>query len=294
MKTAHLLDISAVFFRYYFAPGAYIENEEGWDVSALKSTVRWLCQKPFFEADVVVAAFDESLGSGFRHEIDEDYKANRPMPTDDIIYQLTALKHVCEHLGFNVFASDDLEADDLIASSIEQLSDHACVIHSRDKDLRQLLKDNVVMLDPVSKKQWDLTNFREEMAISPEQVPLYLALMGDASDNIVGLPGIGDKSARRLLGYAWDLPELLVQAQQPEQSGWSLRGAKRIAETVLEYAELIEHNLSLTKLVCDANLNLRQQTLTELQAITVEALCTQFGIRQGMDKSIERINECIQ
>jgi 5'-3' exonuclease len=292
MKQAHLLDISALFFRYYFAPGPYIENEEGWDVSALRSTVKWLCQKPFLTSDVTVAAFDESLGTGFRHEIDEDYKANRPLPSEDIVYQLTALKHICEHLGFNVFASDDLEADDLIASSAYSLGDYQCLIHSRDKDLRQLLSARVEMLDPVSKKRWTLENFREEMAIEPDQVPLYLALMGDSSDNIVGLPGIGDKTARRLLHDGKRLEALLEQAHAPEL--WDIRGAKGIAATLLEYSELIEHNLNLTVLVDDADLSFCDQKITVQQAEMFEALCQQFGIDQGMQKSMELVRGCVQ
>lgn len=291
MKQAHLLDISTLFFRYYFAPGPYVENDDGWDVSALRSTTRWLCQNQFLNGDLTVAAFDESLGTGFRHKIDEDYKANRPLPTDDIIYQLTALKHICEQLGFNVFASDDLEADDLIASSAIQLTDYHCTIHSRDKDLRQLLSKRVDMLDPVSGKRWDLEGFQEEMGIAPNQVPLYLALMGDASDNIVGLPGIGDKTARRLLEGGVTTDQLIEDANDP--SDWTIRGAKRIAETIVEYADLIDHNLSLTQLVDDAELAFRAQSISSEQSDLFEALCHQFGIEKGMEKHFKLVKECI-
>lgn len=291
MKQAHLLDISAIFFRYYFAPGPYIENDEGWDVSALKSTFRWLCQKQFLTSYTTVAAFDESLGSGFRHEIDEDYKANRPLPTEDIVYQLTALKHLCEHLGFTVVASEELEADDLIASSAHQLVDCECTIHSRDKDLRQLLLDRVSMLDPVSGKHWDLANFKEVMEIEPSQVPLYLALMGDSSDNITGLPGIGDKTARRMLGCAKNLDDLLVQAEDP--SNWHFRGAAKVASTVLEYQELIEHNLSLTELVLDAEIDFRKQQFDDQDLETIKALADRFGINKGLDKSYKLLEECV-
>lgn len=284
---AHLIDFSGLFFRYYFAPGPEIFNEDGWDVSTLLGCTRWLLnQDELFSADVVVVAFDESLGSGFRHHIDEDYKANRPLPSDDIIYQFACLKSVCEFLGFQVLASDVYEADDLIAVAVNQLPDHEVVIHTRDKDLRQLLDQHVSMLDFVSGKNWTETLLMEEEGLRPDQVPLYLALVGDASDNIQGIPAVGDKTAKLLIEHFdnWDGIYQAINDEEP----LPVRGAKRIAENLLAFADLIPHNLSLTLLQNDsdiAEVALRQPAEWD----ELEAFIDLVGLNKPLSKLLQRV-----
>ena len=284
---AHLIDFSGLFFRYYFAPGPEIFNEDGWDVSTVLGCTRWLLnQDELFSADVVVVAFDESLGSGFRHHIDEDYKANRPLPTDDIIYQFACLKSVCEFLGFQALASDVYEADDLIAVAVNQLPDHEVVIHTRDKDLRQLLDAHVSMLDFVSGKNWTETLLMEEEGLRPDQVPLYLALVGDASDNIQGIPAVGDKTAKLLIEH-FDNWDGIFQAINDEEP-LPVRGAKRIAENLLAFADLIPHNLSLTLLQNDsdiAQVALRQPAEWE----ELEAFIDLVGLNKPLSKLLQRV-----
>lgn len=284
---AHLIDFSGLFFRYYFAPGPEIFNEDGWDVSTVLGCTRWLLnQDELFSADVVVVAFDESLGSGFRHHIDEDYKANRPLPTDDIIYQFACLKSVCEFLGFQALASDVYEADDLIAVAVNQLPDHEVVIHTRDKDLRQLLDQHVSMLDFVSGKNWTESLLLEEEGLRPDQVPLYLALVGDTSDNIQGIPAVGDKTAKLLIEHFdnWDGIYQAVNDEDP----LPVRGAKRIAENLLAFADLIPHNLSLTLLQNDsdiAEVALRQPAEWD----ELEAFIDLVGLNKPLSKLLQRV-----
>ena len=190
-KTAHLVDVCAVFFRYYFSNSPVLVNDEGWDVSALSACIRWLAKREFLQGDLVVLAFDESLGSGFRHAIDENYKANRPLPSEDIIYQLTLLKDIAQLMEFVVLASEEFEADDLIASCVHKLADWQCVIYSRDKDLRQLVSNSVTVLDFTNSTHWTPSLLLEKTELTAAQIPLYLALVGDASDNISGVPGVG-------------------------------------------------------------------------------------------------------
>ena len=291
-NTAHLIDISAVFFRYYFAPGPVIENEDGWDIAALLFSLRWLCKPEFFEGDLTVAAFDESLGTGFRHKLDEDYKANRALPTDDIVYQLSALKVFCEYLGFAVVASEEVEADDLIGAASIQLNNHNSVIHSRDKDLRQLVSPQVIMKDIMTDKIWNEASLLEDTGLTPDQVALYLALMGDSSDNIVGLPGIGDKTARALLTEYKDWTGILAAAN----SGTKLpiRGSDRICNTLNEYEALVEHNLLLTQLKTDDILDLSVLPFDQENYVMVEALAEQFGLRSKLKKAFTIISEFVK
>jgi len=292
MKNAHLIDISAVFFRYYFAPTPTIENDDGWDIAALLFSLRWLCRADFFQDDLTVAAFDESLGSGFRHKLDKDYKANRALPTEDIIYQLSALKVFCEYMGFAVLASEDVEADDLIGAASIRLHDYNCTIHSRDKDLRQLLSAKVVMKDIMTEKIWDETALLSETGLTPNQVPLYLALMGDSSDNIVGLPGIGDKTARALLNAYHNWQGIRLAAKSDEKM--PVRGSERISNTLIEYEALVEHNLLLTQLKLDSTIDLSTKPFDNSSYATFEALANQFGMGKKLKKAFGIISEFIK
>lgn len=292
MKDAHLIDISAVFFRYYFGPTPAIVNDDGWDISALLFSLRWLCKAEFIQADVTVAAFDESLGTGFRHQLDEDYKANRALPTEDIVYQLSALKVFCEYLGFAVVASDDLEADDLIGAASVQLSNHNCMIHSRDKDLRQLLNERVIMKDLMTEKIWDQGSLKSETGLTPDQIPLYLALMGDSSDNIIGLPGIGDKTATTLLTQCQTWQGILSAVNAEEK--FPVRGSDRIKSTLLEYQELVDHNLQLTLLKTHDSLDLNTRQFDQASYEMINALAEQFGMQSKLKKALGIISELIK
>ncbi len=287
MKTAQLVDVCSVFFRYYFSKLPAVINDDGWDVSALLATTRWLCKKEFFEAGVVVLAFDESLGSGFRHEINPQYKANRALPTEDIIYQLELLKSIGQYLGFVVLASNEFEADDLIASAIIQLPEHTCTIYTRDKDLRQLVTTKVSILDFTSDVCWTPEYVIEKMAIHPGQVPLYLALVGDASDNIEGVPGVGDKTARLLLQAFKDWPALLGSLQKNDTL--TIRGGARIRLSLLDNEPRVQKNLLLTKLRIDAPIDLQVESFNRENWAILNALLEHLGLQSALKKSMQLV-----
>ena len=288
MKKVHLVDVCAVFFRFYFSPAPDYLNDEGRDVSSLMSMIRWLSKKEFFTDELVVMAFDESLGSGFRHAIDENYKTNRALPTDDIIYQLTLLKSIAQFMGFVVLASDEFEADDLIASAANQLAGDSCIIYSRDKDLKQLLTNNVNLLDFTNNTCWTPELLLSQMHLEPSQIPLYLALVGDASDNIQGVKGVGDKTARLLLQGGRHWPDLFNDIKSGEHLG--VRGEARIKENILVSVSLIEKNLSLTRLRLDAPISLQRETLTDDNWQVLNALLKQLNLQAPLKKSLGLIS----
>ncbi len=290
-KTAHIVDVCAVFFRHYFSSTPVFMNEQGWDVSALMACTRWLCQKQFLESNLVVLAFDESLGTGFRHKLDENYKANRALPSDDVIYQLTLLKDIAQLMGFVVLASEEFEADDLIASSISQLDKHTCVIYSRDKDLQQLLSDSVSLLDFSNNKIRTAESLLDTTGLMPEQIPLYLALMGDASDNIQGVVGVGDKTARGLLIKYKTWAGLLSAID----SGVSLpvRGAERIAKAVFEHKDRVQKNLLLTQLRRDVPVSLTSSLFNQESWQVLNALLTQLNINKALKSPLKLVSEYV-
>lgn len=287
MKQAHLIDISAVFFRYYFAPGPSIINDEGWEVYPLLASLRWLMNLDFFEAELTVAAFDESLGTCFRHELDSQYKANRALPTEDIIYQLSLLKSFCEHMGFVVLASEEFEADDFIAASVAKLTDHQITIHSRDKDLRQLLAANVVMKDSATGTVWDEARLLSEVGLQPKQVVDFLSLVGDASDNIAGVPSVGVKTATTLLQTYGDYSGI-CHAIETHQA-LPVRGAKRIGLLLQEHTDRVLLNHKLTRLRQDIPISLAPLEFNQDNYLFIHALTQQLGIHRPLKKALETL-----
>ena len=287
MKQAHLIDISAVFFRYYFAPGPSVINDEGWEVYPLLASLRWLMNPDFFEAHITVAAFDESLGTCFRHTLDQAYKANRALPTEDIIYQLSLLKSFCEHMGFVVQAGEEFEADDYIAASVSQLSDHQITIHSRDKDLRQLLAKNVIMRDSATDAIWDERRLLNDTGLRPDQVVDYLSMVGDASDNIEGIAGVGVKTATNLLQQFSNSNGIYKAIDAGETL--PVRGAKRISTALLENKPRFLLNQALTSLRQDIPLRLAPLAFNQDNYLFIDALAQQVGIHRPLKKALETL-----
>lgn len=285
MKQAHLIDISAVFFRYYFAPGPSVVTDDGWEVYPLLASLRWLINPIFIQADVTVAAFDESLGTCFRNELAPNYKANRAPPTEDILYQLSLLKSFCEHLGFVVLAGETYEADDYIATAATLLDDHHVTMHSRDKDLRQLLGDQIIMQDNATQAIWDVARLKQDQGLLPEQIVDYLALMGDASDFIDGVPGIGAKTATTLLQTYGDYKGIY----EAIETGATLkvRGAQRIAQSLIEHQDTVLLNRQLTQLCRNIPVSLTALEFNQEQYFFVYALVEQLNLKRPLNKQLE-------
>ena len=199
-ETFYIVDGSAYIYRAYHAI-APLTNSKGLPTNAVFGFVNMLRRllkdkNPSF----VCVAFD-SRGPVFRHDMYPDYKANRPAMPEDLWYQISYIKSVVK--GFNVplLEEPEFEADDIIASLAVKMSEqgHDVVIVSGDKDLLQLVSDKVVMWDPMKDKVMDPAMVEEKYGVSIDQLLDYFALIGDSSDNVPGVPGVGPKTAARLI-----------------------------------------------------------------------------------------------
>ena len=150
--------------------------------------------------DYVVVAFDLK-GPTTRHEEFADYKATRkPMP-DDLAVQIPFIKDVIRGFSISILEKQGTEADDLIGALTVEAGrrNWRTAIISGDKDLLQLVGDDVTMVDTMKDKTYDVAAVREKFGVGPDKVVEILGLMGDASDNIPGVPGVGHKTAQRLI-----------------------------------------------------------------------------------------------
>ena len=196
----YLIDGSAFIFRAFYAM-QHLKRADGFPTNALFIVSRILMKMLRDESPKYIAFVLDGRGKNFRHELYVEYKANRSATPEPLVLQLEPIQQMVKHLGIPLIVSNGCEADDCIASLASRLKkEHPVVIVGADKDLKQCLDKNVVLWDPGSKQEklTTLEDFEEETGLTPAQWPDYQAIIGDSSDNIPGVPGIGPKTADKI------------------------------------------------------------------------------------------------
>ena len=262
MPSLYLVDASPYVFRAYYSLPSSLRRPDGEPAGGSYGFTRFVLQILQREdLEFVAFAFDRSLTSSFRNEIDPDYKANRESPPDELKRQFADCMAVCAALGVTTIDSERYEADDLIASllRLHQPTVEKTVLVSSDKDLAQLVDDDVVLFDFAKTRWFDRAAVRSHFGVDPTQICDLLALQGDAVDNIKGVPGIGAKSAQALLEHFRGLEELLADPESV--TALPIRGAKRIAGLLAEHAESARLSMRLARLADDAPVPRELETL---------------------------------
>jgi DNA polymerase-1 len=227
--TLYLIDGSSYIYRAYYAI-RHLSSPKGFPTNALYGFTQMLLKvlkerKP----DHVAVVFDAGRLT-FRNELYPDYKANRLAMPDDLVPQLGPIKEMV--LAFNIPALEmtGFEADDIIATIARDCEERglAVVVVTGDKDLMQIVTGNVRLLDTMKEKESGVPEVAERFGVGPERVIDILGLAGDASDNIPGVPGIGEKTAIKLIQEFGSLDELLARAGE-------VKG--KMGERLREFAE---------------------------------------------------------
>lgn len=196
----YVMDGNAFLFRGFFANSS-MSRSDGFPTGALHIVGRVLLRLLREEQPRHFAFIMDGHGRHFRHDLFPAYKANRPPVPEGLIMQIEPLQNLVRALGMKVLVSEGCEADDCIASlAARYRQERPVVIIGMDKDLRQCLSPGVVMWDPASREEKLLTleSFRSETGLEPSQWPDVQALIGDSSDNVPGVKGIGEKTAEKL------------------------------------------------------------------------------------------------
>jgi len=251
--TAHLVDGSLYVCRAWFAQVPDVNDADGAPVHAVHGFTRFLLDLLERARPTHLAiAFDESLTTCFRNAIYAQYKANRPPAPADLVRQFNGCKQIAQALGATVLFDANYEADDLIGSALTTLrrAGLRSVIVSADKDFGQLIGEHDEQWDPPRNQRWDGAGVKARLGVMPHQVADYLALMGDATDNIPGVPGIGAKTAAILLHHFGTLDALLKRAD--EVAFLRTRGAAAAALKLREHATLARLSRQLTGIALDA------------------------------------------
>ena len=199
-KTLFIVDLSGYVFRAYHAVPP-LSNAAGLPTNAIYGVTVMLQRLVQEWKPSLLAVALDSKSPSFRAEIYDQYKAHRPPAPPDLSVQIGRIRDVVDAYAIPCFQREGIEADDLIATAVKEARSHGLtvVIVSADKDLLQLVGDQVWMLDTMRQRIFGPAETKEKMGVMPNQVRDLLALMGDASDNVPGVPSVGPKTAAQLI-----------------------------------------------------------------------------------------------
>jgi DNA polymerase-1 len=242
---AILIDGSSFIYRAYFAIQGHLSTSRGFPTKAIFGVTQMLIKiLREFEPRTIVWFADEK-GPTFRHLAYAEYKAQRPGMPDDLKVQIPYIKKIVLALGIPFVSKEGFEADDLISAFVHRFPVKSIIV-APDKDLYALVSERTILYDPVRETFIDKEEFLKKFGFPPERFPQFRALVGDPSDNIKGVPGVGEKTAKELILRFKSLEELFENL--PKVTPLKLR------ETLAKNKEKVFENLSLMKLRIDVEL----------------------------------------
>ncbi len=217
-KTVYLIDGSSYIYRAFHAIRG-LSNSKGLPTNAVFGFTRMLLKLVKERSPEYIAMLFDAKGPTFRHELYEEYKANRPLMPDDLAVQIPFIKEVTEGLNLPMLELPGYEADDLIgtlAARAEQ-EGFSVVMVTGDKDFLQLVTEKTIIYDPMKDKTVTADIVRQTQGVEPEQMIDVMGLSGDTSDNVPGVPGIGPKTAISLIKTHGSLDALYEQVDKIAQ-----------------------------------------------------------------------------
>lgn len=251
-----LVDGSSYLYRAFHALPP-LTTSKGLPTGAVKGVLNMLksLRKQYPESPFAVV-FD-AKGGTFRDDMYAEYKANRPSMPDDMRVQIEPLHQSVIALGFPLLCVEGVEADDVIGTLARSsaAADRPVVISTGDKDMAQLVDGHITLVNTMTGSALNVEGVKEKFGVAPEQIIDYLALMGDSSDNIPGVPGIGPKTASGLLvGVNGGLTELYAQLDIVPTL--PIRGAKTLPAKLEEHKEMAFLSYQLATIKIDVPLDI--------------------------------------
>jgi len=286
MKKLILIDGSAVAYRSYFAlirnP---LINSRGENTGAVFGFINSLNKIiNDFNPDYITVAFDTPKPT-FRHEKYPEYKSTRAKAPDELVEQLPWIEKTVEAFNINRISMEGFEADDLIgtlAVKAAKKKDLKILIFAGDKDFYQLVDANVKILNPKDYSVMDAEAVKEKFGVYPDKVIDVLALMGDSSDNVPGVPGIGPKTAISLVEEFGDLDRILKEGPSKKKG--------KLANSLADYKEQakLSQDLVTIKIDCPIELDLEKLELTEPDVNSLVELFRRLELRTLAEKYASR------
>jgi DNA polymerase-1 len=219
-QTLYLLDISSYIYRAFHAIRG-LSNSAGFPTNAAFGVTNMLLKILRERQPQYLALVFDSKAPTFRHREYPEYKAHRPPMPNELVVQLPYIQKIIQGLNLPRLVMEGFEADDLIATLVRQARKKGVTVEivSGDKDLLPLVTEGVVMWDPMKNVRFDLETIKEKYGVTPPELVEVKALAGDASDNIPGVPGIGEKTALKLITRFHSLDQLLTHLEDIKEKG---------------------------------------------------------------------------
>ena len=250
---ALLIDSSIYIFKSYFSlPEKWYAVDSQHPTQALYGFTNFLLdllkkQQPRY----IFCAFDESLKTGFRHQLCPNYKINRELPDEALAFQLNACRQLCRVLGIAEMASPQYEADDLLGAMAKQVRNAGMqpVIISRDKDLTQIIEEGDLYWDIGKSQPKNYQQLEQDLGVGCNQMADYLAFVGDSSDSIAGVPGVGPKTARELLSWMPSIEHIIEHSDQ--LGDLPIRGAAKLSDKIVNNKDQLLLSRKLATILTD-------------------------------------------
>jgi 5'-3' exonuclease len=248
----YLIDASVYVFRAYYSMPPDMLDRDGHPAHALFGFARFLGDLiERARPEYLAVAFDESLTSSFRNRLYPAYKANREPAPADLLHQFGRCREFCRHLGVAEFSSNEYEADDIIGTLHARFREQGMrsTVVTRDKDMAQLIREGDVYWSYADNLQLRHHEIEGHFGVPPERFADYLALTGDAVDNIKGVPGVGPKTAAVLMKEFVSLEELYDNLESV--ASLPIRGASKLPQKLAQHREAAFLARQLTEIARD-------------------------------------------
>ncbi|WP_394229794.1 DNA polymerase I [Shewanella colwelliana] len=256
-----LVDGSSYLYRAYYAP-PHLTNSKGEATGAVYGVINMLRSLlNQYQPSQMAVVFD-AKGKTFRNDMYADYKAHRPPMPDDLRTQIEPLHRIIRALGLPLVCIPGVEADDVIGTIATQASKEgrAVLISTGDKDMAQLVDDNVTLINTMTNTILGPNEVTEKFGVGPELIIDLLALQGDKADNIPGLPGVGEKTAFAMLTGLGSIEQILATPEKLPDLGF--RGSKTMPAKIAEHGDMLKLSYELATIKLDVELEQDWHQLT--------------------------------
>ena len=278
-----LVDGSSYLYRAFYGLPP-LTSPDGEPTGAVYGVANMLKKLVAEQQPAHVAVVFDASGKTFRDELFEEYKANRPPMPDDLQVQIEPLHELVQALGFPLLQVKGVEADDVIGTLAKRgvAAGMDVLISTGDKDMAQLVEPHITLINTMTDTLLDRAGVKQKFEVWPEQIIDYLALVGDSSDNIPGVPGIGPKTAAPLLGHFGSLEEIFKRLD--EIPTLAFRGAKQLPPKLAQHKDIALLSRQLATIRCDVELDLKPESLHMGKPAqdTLRELYQRFGFKSWL------------
>jgi DNA polymerase-1 len=278
-----LVDGSSFLFRAFHAVPP-LSNDQGQPTNAIYGVTNMLKRLLASEDSPYVVVVFDAPGKTFRHRLYSEYKANRPPMPTELKVQIEPLFEVIQAMGLPLVIESDVEADDVIGTltHLAQAQGFQVVISTGDKDMAQLVNEQVSLVNTMTDKVLDVQGVVDKFGVLPEQIIDYLALMGDTVDNIPGIPKVGPKTAAKWLNEFQTLEQVIASAE-------SIKG--KVGENLRASLDQLPLSKALTTIKCDLSLPYAMEDLKlkSVDKTALQSLVSDLGFVSWSKKLTEQV-----